>query len=29
MPCVTFIDGELRRNPDWREPADDEQAESK
>ena len=21
-PCVAFIDGELRRNPDWREPAD-------
>ena len=20
-PCVRFIDGELRRNPDWREPA--------
>ncbi|MBW2508899.1 MAG: DUF501 domain-containing protein [Deltaproteobacteria bacterium] len=25
LPCVTFIDGKLRRNPDWREPADDEQ----
>ena len=24
--CVTFIDGELRRNPDWREPTDDDQA---
>lgn len=23
VPCVTFVDGELRRNPDWREPADD------
>lgn len=20
LPCVDFIDGELRRNPDWREP---------
>lgn len=26
VPCVTFIDGELARNPDWREPADDEEA---
>jgi hypothetical protein len=25
LPCVRFIDGKLRRNPDWREPADDEQ----
>ncbi len=23
-PCVTDIDGELRRNPDWREPSDDQ-----
>lgn len=23
LPCVTSIDGELRRNPDWREPTDD------
>lgn len=21
VPCVTFVDGELRRNPEWREPA--------
>lgn len=26
VPCVTFVDGELRRNPDWREPADDDEA---
>lgn len=26
IPCVAFIDGEVRRNPDWREPADDDQA---
>lgn len=24
-PCVTFIDGVLRRNPDWQEPNDDVQ----
>ncbi len=24
VPCVTFVDGELRRNPDWREPTDDD-----
>ena len=24
VPCVAFIDGELRRNPDWREPHHDE-----
>jgi hypothetical protein len=24
LPCVTFVDGELRRNPDWREPADED-----
>jgi hypothetical protein len=24
LPCVTFVDGELRRNPDWREPEDDD-----
>ena len=23
--CVAFIDGELQRNPDWREPSDDDQ----
>jgi len=28
-PCVCFVDGEVRRNPDWREPADDEQLEDK
>ena len=22
VPCVAFVDGELRRNPDWREPTD-------
>jgi hypothetical protein len=27
-PCVAFIDGELRRNPNWREPANEDQAES-
>jgi len=27
-PCVTFIDGKLQRNPDWREPADDEEPDS-
>lgn len=27
-PCVTFIDGELRRNPDWQVTADDEPTES-
>ena len=26
IPCVAFIDGEVRRNPEWREPADDDQA---
>lgn len=26
IPCVTFIDRGLRRNPDWREPADDDEA---
>jgi hypothetical protein len=26
VPCVAFIDGELRRNPDWREPSDDDPA---
>jgi hypothetical protein len=25
QPCVMFVDGELQRNPDWREPDDDEQ----
>lgn len=24
LPCVTNIDGELRRNPNWREPTDDD-----
>lgn len=24
MPCVSNIDGELRRNPDWREPVDEQ-----
>ena len=24
VPCVAFIDGEVRRNPNWREPNDDE-----
>jgi hypothetical protein len=28
MPCVTFVDGEPRRNRDWREPADDEQPQN-
>jgi len=28
-PCVAFIDGKLRRNPNWREPADEDQAEAK
>jgi hypothetical protein len=23
-PCVAIVDGELQRNPDWREPADDD-----
>ena len=23
VPCVDFVDGELQRNPDWREPNDD------
>ena len=23
LPCVTFVDGKLVRNPDWREPSDD------
>lgn len=27
-PCVMFVDGEVRRNPDWREPADDQRTES-
>ena len=26
VPCVTSIDGRLERNPDWREPADDDRA---
>lgn len=26
VPCVTFVDGDLRRNPDWREPIPDEDA---
>jgi hypothetical protein len=24
VPCVAFIDGQLRPNPDWREPADEQ-----
>jgi hypothetical protein len=24
MPCVAIVDGELQRNPDWREPTDDD-----
>ena len=24
MPCVATVDGELQRNPDWREPLDDD-----
>jgi len=26
VPCVVFVDGVLRRNPDWREPTDDDDA---
>ena len=26
VPCVRFVDGELRRNPDWREPVDVDEA---
>lgn len=25
VPCVAVVDGEIRRNPDWREPADDDE----
>lgn len=25
VPCVAIVDGELRRNPDWREPSDDDE----
>jgi hypothetical protein len=24
VPCVAIVDGELQRNPDWREPSDDD-----